>query len=424
MLCGVPAGAQSGTTLLDPDPRIVQLSQQQNPGIAELADAAFIFSGTSAARRETAIVALDQLLQKAAMLSAAVPSQYERGEALMTLLHEEVLRTYHEQTSTLDAALIEGRYNCVSSSILFFLMARAAGLEVAGIVTTDHSFCLVTLDTGLVVDAETTNPYGWDPGTRKDFEDSKNQTAGFRYVPPGNYLARKPADGRALVALIAQNMATLQERRQQWDAALQSIVNAYAWLPSSDMYKVLAARMHNYTGNLVNKKLWHEAFDFMAAFASRHQLDQNLEALRSLILQGRLHDHVLQSPVPEAISAIKLAEQDGWLTANDRDELVTYAYGKVIESASRSKQWLEAWQLAREAVADWPLNLQLQAILDQARGNWTYSVHNEFALHYNARRFDQARVVLEAAAAIDPENSLIREDMELLRKAGSTGGKP
>ena len=112
-----------------------------------------------------------------------------RGEALLLFLHENVFKAYSEPQTKLDVLLDSGRYNCVSSAVLYMIAAEGIGLAVEGVATADHAFCRLPMEDG-GVDVETTNSHGYNPGQKREFVNAFGQT-GFSYVPPGNYRLRR-----------------------------------------------------------------------------------------------------------------------------------------------------------------------------------------------------------------------------------------
>lgn len=399
---------------ISPEPAILALAQKAYPTIYDLAEAALFFSAPSAERQLKAMLNLEAILAKARNIGLESKDSYALGEELMQLLHSNVLRSYHEQTTSLDAALLEGRYNCVSSSILFLLLARAAGLEAWGVTTIDHSFISVRLPDGRTVDAETTNPYGWDPGSRKDFQDSKGLTAGFRYVPPGNYLARQDVSDRALVSLVAQNLATLEERRQRWGPALSLIVDAYAWWPEPNMYDYLMARVGNYIGSLVNRRQWSAALDFFSQIGKAYQLSEQLHSLRNLIMRGSLADSLQSQPLERSEAAIMAAMAEGWLEPTEQHEMILFVYSREAEQLSRAGKWRDAAELLKTGRLRWPQIEGLVRAEQQAFNNWIYDIHNSFARLFNSRRFEEAGHLLARALELAPDNQLLLENLRQL----------
>ena len=138
-------------------------------------------------------------------------SDKEKGELLLRYLHENVFTEYREYVTSMDILLDKGYFNCVSSGILYYAAAEASGLRAEGVLTSDHAFCRVSTENGMV-DVETTTVYGFNPGEKKDFSDSFGKT-GFVYTPPGNYSKRKQIGKKDFLALILQNrIAALQKK--------------------------------------------------------------------------------------------------------------------------------------------------------------------------------------------------------------------
>jgi len=95
----------------------------------------------------------------------------DRGEQLMDVLFTrflgrsasggEPLAGYEAEQSRLSTVLADGRYNCISSSLLYIVLARHAGLEANGVIIPSHAFVDITLADGEVVSVETTSPDGF-----------------------------------------------------------------------------------------------------------------------------------------------------------------------------------------------------------------------------------------------------------------------
>jgi tetratricopeptide (TPR) repeat protein len=91
-----------------------------------------------------------------AIAPAATPRQ--KAEAAFEFTHQRVLRGgYRLESSGLPAALDEGRYNCVSASVLYNCLAEAVGLEARGLEVPGHAMSRIVLADG-ALDVETTCP--------------------------------------------------------------------------------------------------------------------------------------------------------------------------------------------------------------------------------------------------------------------------
>ncbi len=137
-----------------------------------------------------------------------------------------MFRKYDERQTRLDVLLATGRFNCVSSAVLYGLLARSLGLEFRAVQTPDHAFIRVLRTKGW--DVETTNPYGFDPGSRREFTDSFGRVTGYSYVPPGQYSRRKELGDKGLLALILYNRNAYDTEAGRYLEALQPAVDAHA----------------------------------------------------------------------------------------------------------------------------------------------------------------------------------------------------
>ncbi len=109
-------------------------------------------------------------------------SEEDRGRAVLKYLYRDYLKKYDLNQTKLDTAIETGNYNCVSSAVLYLAAAKAAGLQVYGQHTTQHAFCSIYVNSqkenqaakAIKIDVETTNPYGFNPGSKEEIE-NQNQ---------------------------------------------------------------------------------------------------------------------------------------------------------------------------------------------------------------------------------------------------------
>jgi hypothetical protein len=148
----------------------------------------------------------------------------DRGEYVLTYIHTKFLTAYSLQQTRLDTLLANGRYNCVSSAVLYLILGTAAGLDIRGVMTKDHAFAAVKAGDEWI-DVETTNPYGFDPGNRKDFHDQFGRVTGFSYVPARNYRDRVYISPIELVSLIFSNRISELERQNRFAEAVPLAVS-------------------------------------------------------------------------------------------------------------------------------------------------------------------------------------------------------
>jgi tetratricopeptide (TPR) repeat protein len=107
------------------------------------------------ARRYEALV--DDWADEIEAWSAGKTSE-ERARIALRFLHQRVLTgNYDETASSVAGAIERGNYNCLSSTILFELLAARLGIETWAVEPPSHVFARARLD-GRTFDIETTTP--------------------------------------------------------------------------------------------------------------------------------------------------------------------------------------------------------------------------------------------------------------------------
>lgn len=84
-------------------------------------------------------------------------STFDRARTVHEFLHARFYRTFHEAATTLDAAFDAGRFNCISSVILFRCLATKFGLRTQGVEVPGHAYAVVETEQGPLV-VQTTCP--------------------------------------------------------------------------------------------------------------------------------------------------------------------------------------------------------------------------------------------------------------------------
>ena len=413
--------AQAAARVL-PDPAVLELAAgPAEPDAGALLRAGLLFSGATPARTERAAAAARALMEEAAAMAAAEPDAWRLGEALLGLLHDRWLKRYVEAETTLDAAILDGRYNCVSASVAYLVLAKAAGLEAGGVITRDHAFCYVTAG-GVAVDVETTNRHGWDPGTKKEFLDSFGRVTGYSYVPPSDYRNRDSVGGRHVAALILWNRSTLLERASRWAEALALSADAYAWLGTDEARRHLAERAHNYAALFINTRRWDEALELFGRLESAYGELGDIPLLARQAAVGRLADRLPGLESAEALAGIAEAMDSGLLSEEDRRSMYGYVLSRQAAAVAASDGWLAAWRLLQGASDAEPDFGELAKLAANARANYVAETHNRFAALYNARRFAEALAIMQEALLVLPGDRTFLKDAELAGKAIAQGG--
>ncbi len=96
-------------------------------------------------------------------------TQLEQGEILFRAMHEEFFLTENDEKkgyvfdqSQLTQVFDERLYNCMSSSLLFVIIAKKMGFDAVGVVIPSHVFVELRLPGSTTIDVETTSRNGFN----------------------------------------------------------------------------------------------------------------------------------------------------------------------------------------------------------------------------------------------------------------------
>jgi len=453
------AMAQSAQPDLTPDPRIAAAIGQASGEIAvqsldadTFARLALIVSGADENRTEKLT---SRLLSAAAELKASLAAKTgsaqaddsAKTEAVMEYLYSRILTRYSELQTRVDAALESGTYNCVSASILFYYLAESVGLDVEGVETPEHSFCTVLIN-GARIDVETTNPYGFNPGSKKALVPSAADEKRWVIVPQTKYLNRKPVGDRRLLALVYGNRITIKEREGDYAQAVTLAVNADALQGTAESRRSLAQSFVNYAIGLSRQGKHLEGIDFIVGievgrepyagyadyiasasgaylndcmtkddfrtafdFLSRYQaaIESGQYGQLSLAVTfNYLQYTVDRTSLDGALTEIHAAH--GTIPASEYEKLIVYAWSREGERIAKGKLWLEAAAAVEKGLTEIPGQSDLLRQRIIYRQNYAIDIHNKAAAAWNSGNAETVRQLLDDALSLVPESALLRND--------------
>ena len=423
---------------------------------------------------------LEKIKTAAASLnsSPALPaSGRERAEFILTYMHSGFLKRYSLYQTRVDTLLTVGTYNCVSSAALYIILCNSAGIKTSAVITKEHAFVIVHID-GQDIDVETTNRYGFDPGSRREFHDQFGKLTGFSYVPAQNYRDRQTIENIELVSLILNNRIGDYERRNNFTDPVPLAVDRAAMLLGSsfevteqavsseflftDPRKDLMDRLLNYGASLLksNKEedgvLWavlassrysdpvrwndflhtavnngtarlikdrkiKEAENFLEKNKS-HLSDENYAQLDSLIADAdlliRANNIITTAEGDSVISGIKQARDNERLSEKRASELLTFAIQKTasILCAPPGRNWRAAVEYLEKALFRHGANRDLEQTMRTYKNNLAAEYHNRFAAEWNKKNYDAAEQILNEGLEQFPDNRQLLSDRQIVNR--------
>ena len=437
---------------LEPHSQIAFLASQAEPlSVTQRAYAAFIASGAQNLEKE---------YQRFRKLQASLPrfqgTEEERGEALLEWMHENVLTRYVESQTRLDVLLAEGTYNCVSSAVLYLLLAE--DLVVEGVLTRDHAFCRVILSDGEGIDVETTTAFGFNPGTKREAIDAFTGRTGFTYVPPGNYRQRQRIGEKELISLILQNRIAALQDQGQWGATVglaldrwtlaqsalarvdfeTSLVNYAAWADrnqireeglnllqqggallgeSERLVQASQALFGNQITQYLRSGMMDEAQSFLTQWQSFPYLPLAfVKEQQRGIEEKRVDIAVREGVFEEALRVVDEAYSQEWITQSRWEEAVVFLWSREAKRLSNEEDWEKGWRFLLRAPAEYQRMTQWGRLENVYRGNVIATRHNAFAEAFRKQDYQKAQQILDSARSLFPNESIFLKDQQLLEQ--------
>ena len=404
-------------------------------------------------------------------------SEEERGRAILKYLYSDYLKAYSLNQTKLDLALETGLYNCVSSAVLYLAAAKLAGLDVRGQRTTEHAFCSIYVpDTSATkagksallkkIDVETTNPYGFNPGSKEEIEHS-DQIKKYYIVPKKYYSNRSEVSDGIFTGLIAGNLTSeyiklgdyfkaLPLGAVRWNAVIAEPAKTTASVRNE--FDILAA---NYV-NLIpdSAEAYASTLDWFSSFIDRWGnntfLQKNLDTsfVNLLVLYNREKNHqqavsayeryknkISQASLLKAEEIITdiiiISATEGLPPQAQVNEVNRLLATEDLASPARQKRaqlhlesfWLESlnalmnsrdyeagYTTATLAASQLPKSTKIKAMKNGFYNNAIAIIHNDFARLANSGDFSAARAVLEAGLKKFPDDKTLKKDLADIKK--------
>lgn len=248
-------------------------------------------------------------------------SPKERARAVLEFMHRRVLSAgFHQDGTNLAGALDEGRFNCVSSTILFLTLARGVGLEVEAVAEPAHVFCRLLLEQG-ALDVQTTDPNAFSPD-RQTLEPS--------------VASPRAISEKGILAIVYYNAGVERLARREFSQALEANGRAVQLDPAHREARAnLLATYNNWAVECVRQGNFHQAIRLIQAARQVSPGHANLTANLRSVYQQWAADHLQAGRFKESLAVL-----DESLEALPHDEILGEARHAV------ERRWMKARKAA------------------------------------------------------------------------------
>jgi tetratricopeptide (TPR) repeat protein len=305
-----------------------------------LAEAALLASDvTDDAQRAALVRQIDTLEQSFREQLRPGLTPLDTGHDLLNWLHLNAFQAgYVSQQTDVSTVLSDRTFNCVSSAVLYSILATRLGLDVRGIEVPDHAFAIL-YDGSEYADIETTTKQGFNPSRNRQALEAFESTTGFSYIPDRRPDKRREITPLALISFIYYNHGVALSDESRHHEALLAYFRALSLDPESALDIVqlgLSLAPEDRTLNYNHRVLWQQRINLAA-----DQLE--IEAFMALIDQAQVALPAAGFESQQALYFIKrsesLVEQAQWRAA------VTEVSAALPRMNEASKKELGRYQL-------------------------------------------------------------------------------
>jgi hypothetical protein len=208
----------------------------------------------------------------------------KKGEALLKWVHKNVFTDYKANATDAKPMMNKGLFNCVSSCLMFGIMAQKMGYKVTGVLVDKHAFCRFYGKDNSGVDVETTNAMGFNPS------DQMGANGGSRKA----YKNRREIPLLTLVGVIYSNHLAFDDAYQSQKEELYAYQKANLFMPNDKtIERNLQIVYQKLLIQYVNQKKWDDALDLADDWRDYSEPSEHdwangvMNALQMMVLDDR-----------------------------------------------------------------------------------------------------------------------------------------
>ncbi len=288
-------------------------------------------------------------------------SEKEKAKITLEYLHDNLFRTYIETETSALEVLRSGRFNCVSSSIIYNYVVDILGIESKGFIVPSHAFSVVYVD-GVNIEVQTTSPNGFNPSSelKEEFE----RLTGYDYVSINeqNGENKVMVDNPKLISVQYSNLAAFTaQRTRRYNDALSYAIKALMIYPDfkdakTNMISILLKWFQYMTDN---QRKYEDAIKLnkksIQVFPENEDLKKNLVYIYSKYSKAL----TISRNGEDYRKAIELLEEGKSYFTEEKyrhefDELIKVNYINYAGSLNNKAMYDQAIEIINEGIEKYP----------------------------------------------------------------------
>lgn len=283
-------------------------------------------------------------------------SKEDISKLVLTELHNNIFRVYVANESTTLETLRSGRFNCVSSSLIYNFVVGELGIKSYGVIAPSHAFSAVSINEELI-EVQTTSINGFAPDSNliKEFE----KLTGFKYVS----LREKDkenmyiVENTQLLATLYSNMAVdLAKKQKKFNEALSYNIKSIMLFPEfKEAHSNIISILLSWLQHLTDKdKNYDSSINFnkkcLKVFPDTKELKQSY-----IYTYSKYAEYLsIKKQYPIAIKILEEGKQYLSDYNNSFDELIIVTYNNYILYLDKNAKYEKAFEVLEEAMLKYP----------------------------------------------------------------------
>ena len=167
--------------------------------------------------------------------------------------------------------------------------------------------------------------------------------------------------------------------------------------------------------NEMNYELALESYEKAKTYISQKQISKLTDILTDILVSSNIEGLSAEEQI-QTIEVL-LADQD--LESAQEKRVLVYlenAWLTILNECMLERSYGTGYQKSCEALERLPQSTKIKKMQKSFYDNCIAIIHNNFADQANAKRFDQARQVLEAGMQVFPNDKTLNADMATLNR--------
>lgn len=342
-----------------------------------------------------------------------------RAEKLNEWMYEFCLSKYNFHQTKVDVMLTEGIYNCVSSSLLYMALASDFGIDARVQETPNHAFITVYIG-DKKIDIETTNPHGFDPGRKKYVGETKSGAQKYAVIPKTYYANRKEVSQREAISLVGKNLCSSVDKQSDYVTGVPLGISIYEFVNAekNDARYVMETMVSNFASFAGRNKQNEAALDFMDEYFEKYGTSDFVVSNYTSLLHNSIADFCNADLFEQARETLEKRRKNIPEATYNKMEKIIFQQ-EVYDTVGNlfdEEKFLEAADFCTQALQKFPQDRTLMNLKSDALKNHSIAVHNSLMPYVKEKRYEEAIEIIEAALELNPDNYLLKIDLENLKK--------